>query len=84
MTIEDCVQLFQYIQKNNCWGMDMYHTTCELHRNAIKYVDASFDNRNGKIWKISFRNCTATNDKEFVIKSQDDIKTIYEWLDKTY
>lgn len=82
MTPEQFSELLAYIKENNCWGIHMYEINIERNRKAVKYVDACFDSRDGKIWKISFRSITGSKDIDFCINNEDDIKKIYEWLNE--
>lgn len=82
MTPEQFSELLTYIKENNCWGIHMYEINIERNRKAVKYVDACFDSRDGKIWKISFRSITGSKDIDFCINNEDDIKKIYEWLNE--
>lgn len=82
MTIQQYAKLLQYIQQNNSWGILMHDVTIVRNRKAIKYVDASFDSRDGKIWRVEFRSVTGEEDKAFRVDSQKDIDEIYKWLDE--
>lgn len=73
------------IAQNNCWGINMYGITVERKRKAIKYVEASFDSRDGTIWLITFRQIINSKEQEisFRIESKKDVDRIYSWLDET-
>ena len=82
MTAQQFAQLLQYVKENNCWGIKMYDINCIRNRKAVKYVDASFDSRDGKVWRVTFRSVTGEEDKVFRIESQKDVTEIYKWLDE--
>ena len=86
MTIIQYAALLEYIAKNNSWGPNMYNVTQERHRRAIKYVEASFDTRDGTIWKVTFKQIISgslsADSTYFTFESPDSIKYIYEWLDE--
>ena len=85
MTPEAYANLLEYIVQNNCWGINMYGITVERKRKAIKYVEASFDSRDGTIWLITFRQIINSKEQEisFRIESKKDVDRIYSWLDET-
>ena len=61
----------------------MYDVTVVRNRKAIKYVDASFDSRDGKIWRVEFRSVTSEErSKEFRVDSESGIAEMYAWLDE--
>lgn len=83
MTIKQYAELLEYIFKNNGWNVEsFYENSAERHRRCFKYVDTTFDSRDGKIFKITFRNGT-TEGKTFRIETEDDIKAVYDWLNTT-
>ena len=82
MNIEQFNELLTYIKENNSWGDNIYEVNVEKNRKAIKYVDSSFDSRDGMIWFIKFRGITGETDKEFRIEKQEQILDIYRWLDE--
>ena len=82
MTPEEYAKLLRYIQENNGWGDNMYDVNCVRHRRAVKYVDACFDSRDGKIWSIKFRNVTPGEGKTFKIECPKDIHRVYSWLNQ--
>ena len=47
----------------------------------IKYVDSSFDTRDGHIWSIKLRGIS-TNDKSFRVETDEEVAKVYEWLNK--
>jgi hypothetical protein len=83
MTIDQLSDLLKYIMKNNGWE-DLYTNSIDKCRICFKYVDISFDTRDGFIWQICFREGVSINknveDKVFHIESKEDIKAIYEFL----
>lgn len=83
MTPQDFTALLNCIRENNSWGVNMYDVNVIRKRRAIKYVDASFDSRDGRIWQITFRSCVPDGDRSFRIESQHDIDSIYSWLNAT-
>lgn len=80
MTPQQYCDLLLYIEENNGWGANMYKTI-EKHRVAVKYVDACFDSRDGRVWRISLRN-GGSEGRTFQINSEEDIKRIYAFLNK--
>lgn len=82
MNAEQYAELLEYIRVNNCWGDDVYEINIERNRRAIKYVDAHFDSRDGRIFQIKFRQITGHDDVGFRIESPEDIKRIYKFLDE--
>lgn len=85
MTPEQFSELLRFIQENNAWGNNMFAVIEECKRKAIKYVDAIFDSRDGKVWLVKFRSVVGMkdNDKiEFRVESQKDIEKIYNWLNE--
>ena len=82
MTPKQYAELLEYIVANNCWGLLMYENHVERHRRCFKYVDASFDSRNGRIWKVMFREYGGAEEVIFRIESKSDIDKIYAYLDE--
>lgn len=83
MTIKQYTELLEYIFKNNGWNVEtFYENSAEKHRRCFKYVDTTFDSRDGKIFKITFRNGT-TEGKTFRVETEADVEKIYTWLDTT-
>ncbi len=83
MTIKQYAELLEYIFKNNGWSVEtFYENSAEKHRRCFKYVDTAFDSRDGKVFKITFRNGT-TEGKTFRVETEADIEKIYAWLDTT-
>ena len=82
MTPQEFAKLLEYIKANNSWGENMYEICCQRNRRAIKYVDATFDSRDGTVWYLTFRSQTHGEDKKFRIEKQEDIKSVYDWLDE--
>lgn len=83
MTPQEFAELLNYIRENNSWGAKMYEVRFELHRRAIKYVNSTFDSRDGHIYHITFHSCLPDGTKSFEIKTHQNIKEIYAWLDAT-
>ena len=81
MTIQKYLELLEYIKENNSWGAKMYDVH-QRNRKAIKYVDASFDSRDGKIWMINFRSVTGEKDRAFRVDDKYGINDMYEWLEE--
>lgn len=46
-------------------------------KQLIKYVDSSFDTRNGHIWSIKLRGISA-NDKSFRVETDEEVVKVYE------
>ena len=84
MTPAQLRRLLVYIKANNSWGDEMFDINCIRHRKAIKYVNCSFDSRDGSVWKLEFMSITGEPDKSFRIESQKDIKAVYDWLNEPY
>lgn len=83
MTIKQYAELLEYIFKNNGWNVEsFYENSAKRHRRCFKYVYTTFDSRDGKIFKITFRNGT-TEGKTFRIETEADIEKIYAWLNTT-
>lgn len=83
MTPQEFASLLGYIRENNSWGAKMYEVNVERKRRAIKYVDASYDSRDGHIWQITFRQCVPGGEKNFRVDSSSSVADIYAWLDET-
>lgn len=84
MNPKQLYNLLEYIMQNNSW-QNLYENACEKKRKCFKYLDLSFDTRDGHIWQIRFREDGAFNlaaEKTFKIESEDDVKAIYEFLDE--
>lgn len=81
MTPQEFAKLLNYIRENNSWGAKMYEVNIERKRRAVKYVDANFDSRDGRVWQITFRSCVPDGTVSFIIESEQDVKAIYAWLD---
>lgn len=81
MTIKEYRDLLKYVAENNSWR-DIYNVTYLRRRNAVKYVDCSFDTRTFNIWSVSFRGCNASDDIAFGCDNDSDLEKIYEWLNK--
>ena len=80
MTPKQFADLLTFIKENNSWGLKMYEVVHEKNRRAIKYVDASFDSRDGTIWQITFREVIPDGSKTFQIKTPYDVAQILSWL----
>lgn len=85
MDPSEYVKLLEYVNENNSWDK-MYTCIHDNHRRVVKYVNCSFDTRDGKIWRVGFHGCVSLCDKDhekvFNIDSPEDVSKIYEWLDK--
>lgn len=82
MTPKQYLELLDYISKNNGWGRDMYQNIVKRKRKVIKYIASIFDSRDGIIYAVRF----SLGGKEwtlFRIENEQDLKTVYEWLDET-
>lgn len=80
MTPKQYCDLLLYIEENNAWGANMYKAI-EQHRIAIKYVDACFDSRDGRVWRVTLRPGGGES-HSFEISSEADIEKIYNFLDR--
>ena len=88
MTPEKLLELLKYIMENNGW-QNLYENSFDKRRACFKYVDCSLDTRDGKVWKLMLREGVGVgvNMKEaidFRIENDEDLKKVYEFLDKTY
>ena len=82
MTAKQYADLLEYIFKNNGWNVEtFYENSAERHRRCFKYVDTTFDSRDGRIFKITFRNGT-TEGKTFRLETEADVSKVYKWLNK--
>lgn len=81
MTPQEFAALLDYIRENNSWGVKMYELSVERNRRVVKYVDASFDSRDGRVWQITFRSCIPGGARDFRIESSEDVAKVYAWLD---
>ena len=81
MTPQEFAALLDYIRENNSWGVKMYELSVERNRRVVKYVDASFDSRDGRVWQITFRSCIPGGTMDFRIESSEDVSKVYAWLD---
>ena len=75
-------ELLQFIKENNSWGADMYDICQVRNRRAIKYVDASFDSRDGSIWRITFRQIVGHKDIVFLMDTPEDVDKVYQFLNE--
>lgn len=83
MEPKDFAELLNYISENNAWGEKMYDVCSVRKRRAIKYVDATYDSRDGLVWSITFRSCVPGDTFTFRIESKEDLGELYDWLNKT-
>ena len=85
MNIEKLFELLRYIMKFNSW-YNLY-PNLKNGRRCHKYIDFSFDTRDGTIWQITFREdggFTLKESKTFRLENEEDLKKVYEFLDTTY
>lgn len=82
MTPKQFSELLEYITANNCWGMNMYEINHYRNRKAVKYVDATYDSRDGLVWNLTFRSVTGEENKSFRVENENDLKKVYKWLDE--
>lgn len=80
MTIKQYAELLEYIFKNNGWNIDAIQDNLDCGKPMIKYVDSSFDTRDGHIWSIKLRGLL--NDKSFRVETDEDLAKVYKWLNK--
>lgn len=83
MTPQDLAKLLEYIRENNAWGDKMYDVNVIRKRRAVKYVDACFDSRDGRVWQITLRSCVPGGDVNFNVSAEQGVKALYAWLDET-
>ena len=81
MTIKQYAELLEYIFKNNGWNINAISDNLDCRKPMIKYVDSSFDTRDGHIWYIKLRGISA-NDTSFRVETDEEVAKIYEWLNK--
>lgn len=81
MSPEEFCKLLSYIKENNSWGEKFYETVVIRRRRAVKYVDAVFDSRDGRIFNINLRQGGGSN-TSFRIDSKEDLEKVYSWLDE--
>ena len=81
MTIKQYTELLEYIFKNNGWNINAISDNLDCRKPMIKYVDSSFDTRDGHIWSIKLRGISA-NDKSFRVETDEEVAKVYEWLNK--
>lgn len=86
MEPNEFVKLLEYIKQNNSWGSDMYDVIEVRHRKAVKYVDACFDCRDGKVFSVTMRDVichgSCANEASFRLDTPELIKKVYDWLDE--
>lgn len=84
MSIEQLTDLLNYIKKNNCWGNGMMDVIHNRHRKAIKYVNTTFDSRDGTVFVVTFRSVVGGKEDEkfFRVDTNRDLANIYQWLDE--
>lgn len=79
MTIDEFQQLLSYIKENNSWEK-FYEVAVICKRKLVKYVDAVFDSRDGRIFSVTFRQ--GGKSTSFCIESKKDLDAVYSWLDE--
>lgn len=82
MSPQQFVGLLDHIKKNNSWGGNMYDICRVRNRRAVKYVDASFDSRDGSIWRIELRSIVGHEDIAFRVDTADGLAAVYEFLNE--
>ena len=80
MTIKQYTELLEYIFKNNGWNIEAISDNLDCRKPMIKYVDSSFDTRNGHIWSIKLRGIS--EEKSFRVETDEQLAKVYEWLNK--
>lgn len=80
MTIKQYAELLEYIFKNNYWNIDAIMDNLDCGKPMIKYVDSSFDTRDGHIWSIKLRGLV--NDRSFRVETDEQLAKVYKWLNK--
>lgn len=80
MTIKQYADLLEYIFKNNGWNIDSISDNLDCRKPMIKYVDSSFDTRDGHIWSIKLRGML--EEKSFRVETDEELAKVYAWLNK--
>lgn len=80
MTIKQYAELLEYIFKNNGWNINAIQDNLDCRKPMIKYVDSSFDTRDGHIWSIKLRGMS--EEKSFRVETDEQLAKVYEWLNK--
>ena len=86
MTPKQYAELLEYIIQNNGWNK-VWENGVEKGRPCFKYIDATFDSRDGLIWQIVFREDGSLNnlkEKVFHTETEEDIKAIYDFLNTQF
>lgn len=80
MTIKQYTELLEYVFKNNGWNTDAISDNLDCGKPMVKYVESSFDTRDGHIQAIKLR--CLLNDMSFRVETDEDLARVYEWLNK--
>lgn len=81
MTPEQFAEFLNYVKENNSWGEKMGET-CSRNRIPYKYIEATWDARDNKVYAIKLRASGSTDGVVFLVESPQHIKKLYEYLDK--
>lgn len=81
MTATEYARLLEYVYHFNGWNSMVETLPITGDRRRFKYVNASFDTRDGHIWKIELYLGGNTPHETFIIKDKSDIDAIYAYLD---
>ena len=80
MTVKQYAELLEYIFKYNSWDIDAIPDNLDCGKPMIKYVDSSFDTRDGHIWSIKL--ICLLNDKSFKVETDKEVAEVYKYLNK--
>lgn len=78
MTVQEYAKFLNFIRENNSLNAT-FDRTC---RKPIKYVESSFDTRDGKVWSINIRLYGDKAGTKFILQTESDIKSMYDWVNE--
>lgn len=78
MTVQEYVKFLNFISENNSLNTSFSRT----YRKPIKYIESSFDTRDGKVWSINIRLYGDKTGTTFVLQTESDIKSMYDWVNE--
>ena len=81
MTPEQFAEFLNYVKENNSWGEKMYEVCCKRNRVAYKYVEATWDSRNNRVWSITLRAGGSPEGETFSVTTPAEIEALYKYLD---
>lgn len=85
MTPKELAEILEEINNDYGWGCNMY-THSEEGKKSIKYVDTCFDTRDGKIWRVCFRDVIGGTKADYAkdgvvfAHAKCNKETILKWL----